>query len=189
MNTSKFMSHAKKAGMTVAEVGVVGGSMLLTTKFLDFEILFKNQIEKDPTYKDKWFIKHQGAIKLVAGAAAAAYIQNPWLKLVAIGVAANGFIQEVRVLTAKDDGTNFFNQIGNNQSEMDRKLLAIAESTSGPLSRRDQTYVANPLSSRDQTYVAKPVDLMTPTYSNVGAMMERGMGVFMERGTGCAATM
>lgn len=179
------MSHAKKAGMTALEVGVVGGSMLATTKFLDFEILFKNQIEKDPTYKDKWFIKHQGAIKLVAGAAAAAYIKNPWLKLVAIGVAANGFIQEVRVLTAKEDGTNFFNQIGNS---LDEKLLQLAQSTGAPLSQQWQTMVAAPpLSQQHQTFVAKPVDLMTPSYSNVG-QMERGVGQ-MERGTGCAMSM
>lgn len=186
MNTSRFMTHAKRAGMTVAEVAVVGGSMLATTKFLDFEILFKNQIEKDPTFKDKWYIKHQGAIKLVAGAAAAAYIKNPWLKLVAIGVAANGFIQEVRVLTQKEDGTNFFNQIGNN---MDQRLLELANSTGKPLSQQYQTYVSKPLSQRDQTYVAKPVDLMIYPYSGVGQAMERGMGASMERGTGCATSM
>ena len=182
------MTIAKKTGTTVAEVAVVGGSMLLTTKFLDFEILFKNQIEADPEYANKWFIKHQGAIKLVAGAAAAVYVTNPWLKLLFIGVAANGFIQETRVLTAKEDGTNFFNQIGNTNEELDRKLLMAAQSVSRPLSQRDQTFVAKPLSERNQTYVAKPVDLMTPYYTNVG-QMERGMGAMMERGTGCASSM
>jgi len=186
MNTSKFSSIAKHAGMTVAEVAVVGGSMLLTTKFLDFETLFKNQIAKDPTYKDKWFIKHQGAIKLVAGATAAAYVKNPWLKLLFIGVAANGFIQEARVLTAKDDGTNFFNQIGN--SEMDRALRAAA--TGKPLSQRDQTFVGErPLSREWMTQVGKRTDLMQPWMTNVGDNgMQRGVGQ-MERGTGCAMSM
>lgn len=183
MNTANFKSIAKRGMMTVAEVGVVGTSMLLTTKFLDFEILFKNQIAKDPTYKDKWFIRHQGAIKLVAGATAAAYVKNPWLKLLFIGVAANGFIQQVRVLTTQKDGTNFFNQIGN--SEMDRKLQEAAAGV--PLSQQAQTYVGEPLSERWQTYVGRGVDLMQPWMTNVG-QMERGVGQ-MERGTGCATSM
>lgn len=180
MDTSKFKSIAKRGAMTVAEVAVVGGSMLLTTKFLDFETLFKDQIAKDPTYKDKWFIKHQGAIKLVAGATAAAYVKNPWLKLLFIGVAANGFIQEVRVLTAKDDGTNFFNQIGN--SEMDQKLLAAANDN-----RNGTTYVAAK-SNESPTYVAKGMDIMNEHITSTGAA-ERGIGVSMYRGVACAQGM
>jgi hypothetical protein len=184
MDASKFKSIAKRGFMTVAEVSVVGGSMLLTTKFLDFETLFKNQIAKDPTYKDKWFIKHQGAIKLVAGATAAAYVKNPWLKLLFIGVAANGFIQEVRVLTTKADGTNFFNQIGN--TEMDQRLRAAATGT--PLSQQTPTQVGEPLSQSWQQQVGKRIDLMDPWMTNVGQPMQRGMGA-MERGTGCAMSM
>ena len=186
MNTVKFETIARRGSMTVAEVAVVGGSMLFTTKFLDFETLFKNQIEKDPTYKDRWFIRHQGAIKLVAGATAAAYVKNPWLKLLFIGVAANGFIQQTRVLTTQKDGTNFFNQIGNrNLSEMDNKLLAAAKNaTKGTES---PTFVASK-GTESPTYVAG-VDLMDRTMTSVGQRMQRGMGVSMERGVGCATTM
>lgn len=185
MDTSKFKSVAKKGLMTVAEVAVITGGALLTTKFLDFNTLFKDQIAKDPTFADKWFVKYQAPIKLVAGATLAAYVKNPWMKLFFAGVAVNGAIGTVRLATAKDDGTNFFQPIGN----IDERLRQYA-AMNGPLSQRDQTYVAGdvPLSRRDQTYVAKPIDLMTPYYTNVG-QMERGMGVAMERGTGCAVTM
>lgn len=119
---AKFKDHAKVAGYTVAEVAVVGGSMLLTKKFLDFETLFKNQIAADPKYKDKFWMKHEGGIKLVAGALAASYVKNPWLKMVLIGVAVGGFIQEVRVLTTKADGSSFFDQIGQPKMGADNSL-------------------------------------------------------------------
>lgn len=133
-----FKSQAKITAMTLGEVGVVGGSMILTSKFLDFNVLFKNQIAADPNYANKFHIKHQGAIKLVVGALAAAHIKNPWLKLLAIGVAVEGFIREVRVLTTDSAGTAFFDKIGNSNSqqnaEADARLLEIAKKMemSGP---------------------------------------------------------
>lgn len=190
MKTGQFKSIAKKAAMTVAEGAVVTGGILLTTKFLDFNTLFKDQIAKDPAFADKWFVKYQAPIKLVAGAALATYVTNPWAKLAFFGLALNGAIGTVRLATSKADGTNFFQQVGNSKM-IDQKLKEYAMNMNGPLSTRDQTYVAKPLSQRDQTYVAKPVDLMTPYYTNVGSpMMERGMGAtMMERGTGCSMTM
>jgi hypothetical protein len=108
-----FKEKGKLAMMTAAEVGTVGVSMLVTKKFLDFNTLFKNQIAKDPTYADKWFIKHQGAIKFGAGIIAAIHVDNPWLRLAFIGVAVVGFIEETRVLTTdKDTGESFFDKIG-----------------------------------------------------------------------------
>ena len=107
-----FKEKGKMALMTGAEIGTVGASMLLTKKFLDFNTLFKNQITKDPKYAEKWFIKHQGAVKFGAGILAAIHVQNPWLRLAFIGVAVVGFIEETRVLTTQKDGTNFFDQIG-----------------------------------------------------------------------------
>jgi len=192
INTAKFKAFSQRAikayGLTVAQVGTVTLGALLTTKFLDAKELFKDKIAADPTYADKWFIKYQAPIKLVGASIIAASIKNPWAKLLFVGVAVSGAIGTVRLFTQKDDGTNYFQPIGNS---MDARLLALAN-VNGPLSRRDQTYVADPLSRRDQTYVAKPVDLMNYNYSGVGGMMERGIGTLMERGmagTGCASYM
>jgi hypothetical protein len=123
----KFQDQAKLVGMTVAEVAVLGGGMIVTKKFLDFNVLFKNQIEKDPKFAEKWFIKHQGAIKLVAGAIGAYYVKNPWVRMLLIGVALEGFVSEVRVLTTNKDGVSFFDKIGQGQSDLDAQLLQAAK--------------------------------------------------------------
>lgn len=178
--TYNFKAKAKMAAITAAEVGVMGGSMLLSQKFLSFDVIFKNQIAADPTYKDKWFIKHQGAIKFAAGVLGAIYIPNPWLKLVAVGVAINGLVQEVRVLTMKD-GEYTFDAIGN----LDKKLLNLANRVNGGRDRNNQTFVAG--INDAPTYVALPIDLMNNNYTSVGKIgvsqysMERGMGVAMLR--------
>lgn len=132
---------AKHTGITVGEIGVMGGSMIITKKFLDARILFAKQIEADPTYADKWYIKHQGAIKLVGGAIAASMIKNPWLKMVAIGIALEGFVTEAVVLTKnKDTGVSFFEKIGA-ESTIDEEMLEAAKqiSTSGFGDRFDST--------------------------------------------------
>lgn len=188
MDTGKFKSIAKKGMMTVAEVGVVTAGALLTTKFLDFNTLFKDQIAKDPTFINNWYVKYQAPIKLVAGATAAAYVKNPWVKLLFVGIAVNGAIGTVRLATSKADGTNFFQPVGN----IDERLRQYANNMNGvPLSQQYPTFVSAPLSQQNQTYVAKPIDLMTPYYTNVGAFQaaQRGVGSIMERGTGCSTTM
>ena len=188
MDTGKFKSIAKKGMMTVAEVGVVTAGALLTTKFLDFNTLFKDQIAKDPAFVNNWYIKYQAPIKLVAGATLAAYVKNPWLKLAFVGVAVNGAIGTVRLATAKKDGTNFFQPVGN----IDQRLREYANNMNGvPLSQQNPTFVATPLSQQNPTYVAKPVDLMQPYMTNVGQYnaAQRGVGTIMERGTGCSLTM
>lgn len=172
-----FQAKAKMAGMTALEIGVVGTSMLLSQKFLSFDELFKDKIAADPTYKDKWFIKHQGAIKFAVGVLAAVHIPNPWLRLVAFGVAANGLVQEIRVLTTKEDGTERFEKIG--ETDFDKRLRQAAESVRGPLSQKYPTQVAGPLGTEYLTQVARPIDLMNDNYSSVGYVMERGMGVAM----------
>jgi len=165
-----FQEKGKMAMMTAAEIGVVGGSMLLSQKFLDFNTIFKNQIAADPTYKDKWFIKHQGAIKFAVGVLAAVHIQNPWLRLLAFGVAANGLVQEIRVLATKD-GQPIFDAIGN-RKDLDAKLLQAAKSAAmrgtGAVGDHYQTMVAAPLSQEYPTQVGRHRDLMTTSYTNVG---------------------
>lgn len=173
-----FNPISKMAVMTAGEIGVVGGSMLMSQKFLDFNILFKNQIAADPKYAQKWFIKHQGGIKFAIGVLAAINIKNPWLRLLAFGVAANGLVQEVRVLATKD-GQPMFDRIG--QNELDKKLLQAAKSA-GAVGDKYQTMVAGPVGTEYLTQVARPVDLMNDNYTSVGQIyMERGMGVAMMR--------
>lgn len=189
MDTSKFKSIAKKGMMTVAEVGVVTGGALLTTKFLDFNTLFATQIAADPTMKDNWYIKYQAPIKLVVGCTLAAYVKNPWLKLAFIGMAVNGAIGTVRLATAKADGTNFFNPIGN---PVDDRLRQFAGMSGQPITQRYLTNVGVPITQDNPTQVGKPVDLMVYPYTGVGNSGYRGVGVMMERGvgaTGCAAGM
>lgn len=161
-----FQDHAKIAGMTMAEVGVLGGGMIVTSRFLDFNVIFKNQIAADPNYVNKWHMKHQGAIKLVVGALAAAYIKNPWLKLLAIGVAVEGFIREARVLTTDSAGTSLFDKIGNTQRDQenaaaDARLaeLARAYEVQGPANQYGST-VGNSVMTLTRSipsYVAGPV--------------------------------
>jgi len=172
-----FKEKSKMAFMTAGEITVVGGSMLLSQKFLDFNVLFKNQIAKDPAYTEKWFIKHQGAIKFAVGVIAAIHIQNPWLRLLAFGVAANGLVQEVRVLAVKD-GAPMFDKIGQN---LDEKLLQAARSA-GAVGDQYQSMVAGTLATQYPSQVARPIDLMNDNYASVGnSYMVRGTGVAMFR--------
>lgn len=146
-----FKEKAKVAGMTVAEVGVLTGGIILTKKFLDFNTLFKNKIAADPTFADQWYIKHQGAIKMVVGALAAAHVSNPWLKLLCIAVAVEGAITEARVLTTDEAGVSFFDKIGrasNNSyaeenSRADQILLDLARKTSGIAQEYGSTVAGN----------------------------------------------
>lgn len=140
---------AKHTAVTVGEVAVLTGGIILTKKFLDFRVIFKNQIAADPKYADKFHIKHQGAIKLVGGAALACFIKNPWLRMLAIGVAIEGAITEARVLTTNSEtGVSFFDQIGagdeddmDGLGEIDQELIDAAKQTSGTFGDRFQTSV------------------------------------------------
>lgn len=175
----KYTFPARASMMTAAEIGVVGGSMLLTQKFLDFNVIFKNQIAKNPDYVNRWWIRHQGAVKFAVGVLAAVHIDNPWLRLLAFGVAANGLVQEVRVLAVKD-GAPLFDKIG--QNDLDAKLLQAAKNVGGPIGTEYKTMVAGPgpIATQYPTQVARPIDLMNTNYTDVGRVyMERGMGVVM----------
>lgn len=129
---AKFKSIGKKTFMTAAEVGVIGGGMIITKKFLDARTIFAKQIEKDPSFAEKYFVKHQGAVKLIAGGAAATMVKNPWLKLVFIGVALEGFISEARTLsTNKTTGVALFESIGAEKTDIDREMLEAARAVRG----------------------------------------------------------
>lgn len=121
---------AKHGAITTGEVAVMGTSMILTKKFLDARVLFAKHIEKDPAFADKWYIKHQGAVKVVGGAIAATMIKNPWIRMIAIGIALEGFITEARVLTTnKETGVSFFESIGT--ADIDAEMLQAAKAISG----------------------------------------------------------
>lgn len=140
-----FIEHGKKFGkvalLTGGEIGVLGGSMILSKKFLDFNQLFKNKIAADPTFADKWYIKHQGAIKVGIGLIGATFIKNPWVKLIFIGIALEGFITEVRVLTTDAAGNAFFDKIGKTMErpKIDDELLRKAEEAKRSLSGNPTT--------------------------------------------------
>ena len=85
-------------------------------------------------------MKHQGAVKVAAGVVAASMIKNPWLKMICIGVAIEGAITEARLLTAdKDTGISFFEQIGANETEIDREMMDAAAQVKGYGDRFDST--------------------------------------------------
>jgi hypothetical protein len=128
---AKFKSALKNTGSAVKDVAIIGGGMILTKKFLDAKVLFAKQIEKDPAYADKIFIKHQGAIKLIGGALAAGMVKNPLLKLALVGVAIEGFISEARTLTTNKDGVSMFEAIGTSSSEVDQEMLEAASTVKG----------------------------------------------------------
>lgn len=127
---AKFAAHGKIALISAGEVAVIGTSMILSKKFLDFNTLFKNKIAADATFVNKWYMKHEGAIKFVAGVAAATFIpaKYPWLRIVALGVAAGGFIQEVRFWTTDAAGNAFFDKVGAaDDSAENEEMRRIAE--------------------------------------------------------------
>ncbi len=132
MKKVNWTAVAKHAAYTGGEVAVLTGGIILTKKFLDFKVLFKKKIEQDPTYAEKFHIKHQGLIKLGVGSVAACFIKNPWLRMLAIGVAVEGAITEARLLTTDKEGVSFFDQIGaDDQASIDAEMRAAAEGMQG----------------------------------------------------------
>lgn len=159
---SKFAmlkGHLKGKGMvamkTIPEVALLSGSMILSAKFLSFKELFKDKIAADPKYADKWYIKHEGAIKFLIGVGASVYISNPWLRMIAIGVAITGFIEEARAF-AQGEGPNVIPQIG--KSSIDQQLDELArrynQSTSGVISQYSATVAGASLIDQYQGTVA-----------------------------------
>lgn len=119
----------KVTGITMAEVGTLAVGTVAAKKFLDFEVMFPN------VDKEKFFIKHQGLVKFVAFAGAAAWVENPWAKLFLIGLSLEGFIREARVITTNKEGVSFFGQIGKatgaNGNAMNQAMLDAARAAGG----------------------------------------------------------
>ncbi len=108
----------KNLGRSAMDVGVVGISMLASRKFLDFDVIFKNQ----PA--DSMVRKSGGYIKGIGGIILAGMVKNPILKNFLYGVALDGFVRVARQLTTnKETGESFFTAIG-----ADGKLVQIPNS-------------------------------------------------------------
>lgn len=97
--------------------GVIAGQ-----KFLDFKTLFPNV---DP---NKFFIKHEGVIKVGGVVVALAVFKNlpEWAKYLLIGVAIQGGIKAVRTYTKNPEGKAFVDQIGAGAFDAEINGLAAA---------------------------------------------------------------
>ena len=103
--------NLKSAGKSVMtngkEVGLTLGGALLSRKYLDFDMMFKNQAP------DSFMRKHQGIIKFLAGTIGAGMVKgNSLLRPVLNGVALEGGIKAVRTY----GGGNFFQPLGEGDS-------------------------------------------------------------------------
>lgn len=98
----------KGAITTVKDVALITGGAIAAQKFLDFKTIFPNV---DP---NKWFIKHEGAIKVGAVVLTLAMWKKApeWLKFVLWGIAVQGALKEIRTLTMNAEGKAFFDSIG-----------------------------------------------------------------------------
>ena len=101
-------------------VGLATAGIIGTQKFLDFKTLFPNV---DP---NKWFIKHEGAVKVGGVAVAFMLFQKmpDWAKWLLIGVAVQGAVKEIGTLTTNKEGKRFFEQIG--AGDYDEQINSLA---------------------------------------------------------------
>lgn len=162
---ARFKSALKNTASAVKDVAVVGGGMILTKKFLDAKVLFAKQIEKDPKFADKFFVKHQGAVKLIGGSLAAGMVKNPLLKLLFVGAAIEGFISEARTLSTNKDGVALFESIGAD-SEIDAEMLEAASTVKG-------------FGEDYGTMVSGETDLMNYTQSAVSGAFDNDYGTMV----------
>jgi hypothetical protein len=108
-----FKSIMKNAGEEGAGALLITGGIIASQKFLDFDNLFKNRTAGG--FMDN-VVKHQGAVKAIAGIIGASAVKNHMIKAVLTGVAIQGIIKELRTFTAATDGTssNMIPSIGAN---------------------------------------------------------------------------
>src|SRR3990167_6028700 len=100
-----FKNIGKNAGMYGMDLGAITIGTLATAKFLNFEQLLPKMD------KESFFIKHQGGVKAAGAFIILTMFGNKmpgWGKMLILGVALEGAIREVRVLTG---GDKIFSQI------------------------------------------------------------------------------
>jgi hypothetical protein len=119
----------------IMPVGLIGAGMIASAKFLDFKTLAPNV---DP---NKWFMKHEGALKFGGVVITLAIWKKcpEWIKFILWGVAAQGFVKEVRTLTMNAEGKSFFEAIGNGGYDKD---IEEAAKSINSLSEQYQTGVS-----------------------------------------------
>jgi hypothetical protein len=130
-----FEQHLKSAAWTGAEVGAVIAGGIAATKFLDHTKVFKEDFAANPGWfidgreGAKFMIKHWGAIKAGGALLASTYVTNPWLKLFLMGVAVQGGLEELRMLTwDKNKQVYRFDQLGaGDVKQLDTELKALAD--------------------------------------------------------------
>lgn len=166
---------SKFAGLLGKGKGIAGNIMkeakpiVLTTtgviaaqKFLDFKTLFPN------VDKEKFFIKHEGLIKMGGVIVTLAMWKKcpDWLKWVLIGVAIQGGIKAVRQYTMSDAGKAFVEQIG--AGDYDQAIMDAANEIKG-INEESKTGVAGTNFKKE---LNPSVNLVQ--YSNTGVA---GMGM------------
>lgn len=116
-----FKDMTKRVKDPAMAIGLGTAGCIIGQKFFDFKTMFP---QVDP---NKWYMKHEGAIK-VGGVLVTFMIWKnmpSWAKYLLIGLAIQGAIKEVRVLTMGDNGKAFVDQIGANN--MDEAMRVLAE--------------------------------------------------------------
>lgn len=105
---SKGKGFGKGVMATAIPLGLTTAGVIAGQKFLDFKTIFPN------VSPDKFFIKHEGLIKVGAVVVTLAMWQKcpEWLKYLLMGVAIQGALKAARQYTMNDKGEAFFEKIG-----------------------------------------------------------------------------
>jgi hypothetical protein len=114
-----FEAVLKSSAMTAAEIGVFGGSAILANEFAKADKIFK-----DSNDAEKPWVKYFGGIKFVGGCVAANYIANPWAKLVCMGVAFQGGLEQYNAMQTDPDKKKM---IGAGDGDLNSKLEDLAK--------------------------------------------------------------
>ena len=118
---------------------VIAGAVLVTEFLPDHKIWKKHYVSNPEWFRDgrhgaPFMIRWAGGIKAVSALYLSTYTTNPWVKLILMGIAFQGTLQQVRVLTwdAKKNQQRF-NTIGD-ATQLDAQLKNLAEKyrTQGP---------------------------------------------------------
>ena len=112
-----FKTFGKEAGKEGINILAITAGTLVTAKFLNFEDLMP------AAPKDAFYIKHQGGIKAVGAFVILSMFPKipTWGKMLIMGVAIEGAIREVRVLTGGEEKT-MFSKIGADETATDEAI-------------------------------------------------------------------
>jgi hypothetical protein len=203
-----FEQRLKAVAWTEIEVGSVVLGAIASQQFFSDEKIFKKDFDEHP----EWFmdgregspflIKWAGGLKAGAALLTMTYVTNPWLRLVLMGVAFQGSLQQARVLTwnynAEKEGKNpdRIKKIGDAASDLDAKLKAAADKyrTMGTEYLNGPEYLSgspdDPLATRYESSVSgSPDDPLATRYESSvsGGMTKREEELFnldVDDGTG-----